>query len=419
MPIAISDFMASPANKDVLTRMNAITMEVAATNARPAPDICVYHSFEPVEQEWRMLEAGRHVSLHQSLTWCKAWAANFNPELAIVVGRVRGRVVFILPLEILPTELGRIARFIGARHSNLNTGLFSESFALGLGKADVKAIYASIRRQLTGRADLIQLTNMPQVWRGVTVPWLLAGAVENQNKAYQLPIRATMAETLEQINAKRKRKLYRTSVRRFGEAGGYEHLVAETPGEKQAILDLFFRQKAERLQAMHLPDPFRDDQVRGFFRDAALAQDDGVNSALSLHALRLRDEQGTIAAIAGLSRKGDHVICQFGSVNNDAVAGASPGEFLFYLVIEKASEDRVAIFDFGIGYQLYKKNWCPVETAHFDALVPISLRGRLAASAISAGTRLKAAIKQNRALYALIQKIRADKQSLPAPDHDN
>jgi CelD/BcsL family acetyltransferase involved in cellulose biosynthesis len=411
--------MASPANKDVLTRMNAITMEVAATNARPAPDICVYHSFEPVEQEWRMLEAGRHVSLHQSLTWCKAWAANFNPELAIVVGRVRGRVVFILPLEILPTELGRIARFIGARHSNLNTGLFSESFALGLGKADVKAIYASIRRQLTGRADLIQLTNMPQVWRGVTVPWLLAGAVENQNKAYQLPIRATMAETLEQINAKRKRKLYRTSVRRFGEAGGYEHLVAETPGEKQAILDLFFRQKAERLQAMHLPDPFRDDQVRGFFRDAALAQDDGVNSALSLHALRLRDEQGTIAAIAGLSRKGDHVICQFGSVNNDAVAGASPGEFLFYLVIEKASEDRVAIFDFGIGYQLYKKNWCPVETAHFDALVPISLRGRLAASAISAGTRLKAAIKQNRALYALIQKIRADKQSLPAPDHDN
>ena len=366
-----------------------------------------------------MLEAGRHVSLHQSLTWCKAWAANFNPELAIVVGRVRGRVVFILPLEILPTELGRIARFIGARHSNLNTGLFSESFALGLGKADVKAIYASIRRQLTGRADLIQLTNMPQVWRGVTVPWLLAGAVENQNKAYQLPIRATMAETLEQINAKRKRKLYRTSVRRFGEAGGYEHLVAETPGEKQAILDLFFRQKAERLQAMHLPDPFRDDQVRGFFRDAALAQDDGVNSALSLHALRLRDEQGTIAAIAGLSRKGDHVICQFGSVNNDAVAGASPGEFLFYLVIEKASEDRVAIFDFGIGYQLYKKNWCPVETAHFDALVPISLRGRLAASAISAGTRLKAAIKQNRALYALIQKIRADKQSLPAPDHDN
>jgi CelD/BcsL family acetyltransferase involved in cellulose biosynthesis len=411
--------MVSPANKDVLTRMNAITMEVAATNARPAPDICVYHSFEPVEREWRMLEAGRHVSLHQSLTWCKAWSANFNPELAIVVGRVRGRVVFILPLEILSTELGRIARFIGARHSNLNTGLFNESFALGLGKADLKAIYASIRRQLTGRADLIQLTNMPQVWRGVALPWLLAGAIENQNKAYQLPIRATMAETLEQINAKRKRKLYRTSVRKFEEVGGYEHLVAETPEEKQAILDLFFRQKAGRLQAMHLPDPFRDDQVQGFFRDAALAPGDGVNSALSLHALKLGDDKGTIAAIAGLSRKGDHVICQFGSVDNDAVAGASPGEFLFYLIIEKASEDRVAIFDFGIGYQLYKKNWCPVETAHFDALVPISLRGRLAASAISAGTRLKAAIKRNRPLYALIQKIRADKQNLPAPDQDN
>lgn len=412
MPIA-------PANKDVLTRMNAITMEVAASKARPAPDICVYHSFEPVEQEWRMLEAGRHVSLHQSLAWCKAWAQNMNPELAIVVGRLRGRTVFILPLEILATDLGRIARFIGAPHSNLNTGLYNESFALALGKADLKAIFASIRRQLAGRADLIQLSNMPETWRGVPVPWLYAGAIENQNKAYQLPVRSTMDETLEQIHAKRKRKLYRKSIRQFEEVGGYDHVVAVTPDEKDAILATFFRQKAERLQAMHLPNPFRDDDVQAFFRDAAHSSQDAPNAALSLHALSLKDENKTVVAIAGLSRKGDHVICQFGSVENDIVRGASPGEFLFYLMIEQACASRVAIFDFGIGYQLYKKSWCPVETQHFDTLVPISLRGKISASAISAATRLKAAIKRNRPLYALIQRFRADKQSLTAPEHDD
>lgn len=398
--------------------MNAITMEVAASKARLAPDICVYHSFEPVEREWSMLEAGRHVSLHHSLAWCRAWAKNMNPELAIVVGRVRGRTVFILPLEILSTDLGRIARFIGARHSNLNTGLFNESFALSLSAADLKAIFAAIRRQLAGRADLIQFTNMPQSWRGVSVPWLLTGAIENQNKAYQLPIRATMDKTLEQVHAKRKRKLYRRSIRQFEEAGGYEHVVAQTPEEKDALLSLFFRQKAERLQAMHLPNPFRDEATRSFFRDAALSTQEAPNVALSLHALRLNDEKRTIAAIAGLSRKGDHIICQFGSVESDSVRGASPGEFLFYLMIEQACESRVALFDFGIGYQLYKKNWCPVETQHYDVLVPVSLRGRVGAFAISAATRLKAAIKRNRPLYALIQKLRADKQSSPAPSSE-
>jgi CelD/BcsL family acetyltransferase involved in cellulose biosynthesis len=419
VPIAPADFMVSPANKDVLTRMNAITMEVAASKVRPAPDICVYHSFEPVEQEWRMLETGRHVSLHQSLAWCKAWAQNMNPELAIVVGRMRGRTVFILPLEIIPTDLGRIARFIGARHSNLNTGLFNESFALGLGKADLKAIFASIRRQMAGRADLIQLGNMPETWRGVPIPWLHAGAIENQNKAYQLPLRSTMDETLEQVHAKRKRKLYRKSIRQFEEVGGYEHVVAVTPEEKDALLATFFRQKAERLQAMHLPNPFRDDNVQAFFRDAAQSSQEAPNVTLSLHALTLKDEKRTVVAVAGLSRKGDHVICQFGSVENDAVRGTSPGEFLFYLMIEQACTSRVALFDFGIGYQLYKKNWCPVETQHHDVLVPISLRGKASAFAISAATRLKAAIKRNRVLYALIQRLRADKQSSSAPEHED
>ncbi|MCD2171626.1 GNAT family N-acetyltransferase [Rhizobium sp. C4] len=419
MRTAPADLMVSPANKDVLTRMNAIPMEAAASQARPAPDICVYHSFEPVEQEWRMLEAGRHVSLHQSLTWCKAWAANMSPELAIVVGRMRGRTVFILPLEIVSTDLGRIARFIGARHSNLNTGLFNESFALGLSKADLKAIFSSIRQQMAGRADLIQLTNMPQTWRGVPVPWLYPGGIENQNKAYQLPLRPTMDETLEQIHAKRKRKLYRKSIRQFEAAGGYDHVTAETPEEKDALLTAFFRQKAQRLQAMHLPNPFREDNVQAFFRDAAHSSQEAPNTALSLHALRMKDDDRTIVAIAGLSRKGDHVICQFGSVEDDIVPGASPGEFLYYLIIEEACANRVALFDFGIGYQLYKKSWCPVETQHYDVMIPVSLRGRIGASAISAATRLKAAIKRNRPLYALIQRLRADKQGSPAPDQDD
>jgi CelD/BcsL family acetyltransferase involved in cellulose biosynthesis len=418
VPIAISDFIVSPANKDVLTRMNAITMEAAASNARPAPDICVYHSFEPVERDWQMLEVGRHISIHQSLAWCKAWAAHMNPELAIVVGRLRGRVVFILPLEIVATDLGRVARFIGASHANLNTGLFNESFAMGLGKAHLRAIYSAIRRQMSGRADLIQLSNMPSEWRNVQIPWLFDGAIENQNKAYQLPLRTTMEETLAQINAKRKRKLYRKSTKQFEEVGGAEHIVAETREDKIALLALFFQQKATRLQALHLPNPFREDNVQAFFRDLVLWPGDAQVEPLSLHALRLKNAEGSIVAIAGLSRKGDHIICQFGSVDDEAVPGASPGEFLFYLMIEKAGASRAAIFDFGIGYQLYKQNWCPVETQHFDVLIPISLKGRLGALAMSAVTRLKAAIKRNRQLYAVIQKLRADKQTLSAPENN-
>lgn len=415
MPIALSDFIVSPASKDVLPRMNAITMELAGSSARPMPEISVYHSFEPIEYEWRLLELGRHVSLHQTLAWCRAWAVNVNSELALVVGRQRGRVVFILPLEIITTDFGRVAQFIGAPHANLNTGLFVESFASSLDRSAVTEIFDQIRRQLAGRADLIRLTNMPAEWRGVRMPWLLAGAIENQNKSYQLPILTDMEATLEQIHAKRKRKLFNRSVRRFEQLGGYEHVVAESNAEKTALLETFLQQKAARQRALKFPNPFREASVQSFFRDAALSAQDDNCYPLRLNALRLRDDQKTVLAVAGLSRKGDHIICQFGSIDDDIVPGASPGEFLFHLMIEQASASRAAIFDFGIGYQPYKKRWCPTETQHYDVIVPISLKGRLGALAVTGWTRLKAAIKHNSRAYSLAQRLRVKAQQ-SSPD---
>ncbi len=297
---------------------------------------------------------------------------------------MRGRTIFILPLEILQTEFGRIARFIGARFSNLNTGLFNESFALGLSKADVKAIFASIRRQMAGRADLIQLSNMPETWRGVPIPWLAAGSIENHNRAYQLPLRASMEETLEQIHAKRKRKLYRKSIRQFEEFGGFEHVIAETSEDKNALLTVFFRQKRSGCRKCICRTRFGTTIFRPFFRDAAYSSQDVANAALTLHALRLKDAKQTVVAVAGLSRKGGTCPLPVRISGERCRTAASPGEFLFYLMIEQACADRAAIFDFGIGYQLYKKNWCPVETMHYDALVPISLRGKAGAFAISA-----------------------------------
>ena len=75
---------------------------------------------------------------------------------------------------------------------------------------------------------------------------------------------------------------------------------------------------------------------------------------------RLPGNGSFYTAIAGLSRKGDHVICQFGSIDDTIAADASPGEFLFYLAIQKLCGQGVRLFDFGIGDQPYKRSWCTI-----------------------------------------------------------
>jgi CelD/BcsL family acetyltransferase involved in cellulose biosynthesis len=133
--------------------------------------------------------------------------------------------------------------------------------------------------------------------------------------------------------------------------------------------------------------------------------------------VRLRGENdGRIAAIAGLSRKGDHVICQFGSIDDTIAADASPGEFLFYLAIDKLCGEGVRLFDFGIGDQPYKRSWCTIETRQHDVLWPTTLAGATVAALHRAKAGAKRRIKQSPQVYAFLQRLRSGKAARPHED---
>jgi CelD/BcsL family acetyltransferase involved in cellulose biosynthesis len=221
-----------------------------------------------------------------------------------------------------------------------------------------------------------------------------------------------MEETIAPLNAKNRRKKYRTQVRKLEAAGGFDHIRPVSFGEQQALLECFFEQKAARFASSGLPDTFHEAGTQAFFHMLLECDKGSSDVPLELHAIRLKGEyDGKIAAIAGLSRKGDHVICQFGSIDDSLMRDASPGELLFWLMIERCVLTGARLFDFGIGDQDYKRRWCTAKTVQHDILLPLGAAGRLAAIAHRGGTRLKTVIKGNPRLYAAIQKLRARRTS--------
>lgn len=370
----------------------------------------LHDRIEPLETQWRLIEADNHLSLHQSFDWCRAWVETHDCRLLIVEGVCDGRIRFILPLEILRHGPVRIARFIASDFSNINTGLYTDEFRAPSGAQLLHQALRQARRQLAGFFDLLVLEKVPLDWRGVACPFAGLPSTVNQNAAFQLELFADFDQTLEQLNARRRRKRFRSSERRFSSLGGYEHVVAQEREQSLDLLELFFRQKAARFEAMGLPDVFHDEQTRSFFRRLVTMPAAGEDYPLRLHALRLRGEhEGHIAAITGLSRKGDHVICQFGSIDDSIAADASPGEFLFHLAIERLCGDGSRLFDFGIGDQPYKRSWCRIETVQHDLLFPVTMAGRAAAVTHRAKTTVKRFIKQNPQIYAVVRRIRFGK----------
>jgi CelD/BcsL family acetyltransferase involved in cellulose biosynthesis len=369
--------------------------------------LTVHVNMQPLEADWRLLEASSVASLHQSFDWCAAWAATHASQLLLVRGSIGRKTVFILPLELVRGRFFRTARFIGSPHSNINTGLFAAEFDPLASEQLARTLIADVAMKLSRVADIITLEKMPLEWRGAGHPLASLPAVRNQNSSFQLPLLLNFEATLAQLNAKRRRKKFRVSEKRLEALGGYEHVVATTPDDRQQTLNLFFEQKAARFKALGLPDVFQDRETQAFFRTLAAIGPTGDRQPLELHAVRLRGtQQGRIVAIAGLSRKGDHVICQFGSIDENIAADASPGELLFYLMIRKCNAEGVSLFDFGIGDQTYKRSWCTVETVQHDIVLPLTLRGRLAAWAHRCAVGLKAQIKKNKQAYAFVQRLR-------------
>lgn len=404
------DFQIMPADKNLMDRFAG--QPPAGERLRtPLPLAIRLHShMEPLEADWRRLEREDNLSLHQSYDWCRAWAATHRTELLIVEGLSADRTEMILPLEIIRSGPLRTARFIAAPFSNLNTGLFSDAFRMLAEPPRLREALDSARSAFADHVDLFLLENMPLAWRGVPHPFSDLPAVRNQNASFQLPLYADFDKTLAQVNAKRRRKKFRTSERRLEALGGYEHVIAETAGNASALLDAFFRQKAARFEAMGLPNVFRGAETQAFFRSLATGAQTPEAYPLSLHAIRLTGENaGRIVAIAGLSRKGDHVICQFGSIDETIAADASPGEFLFHLAIQKFCGEGVGLFDFGIGDQLYKRSWCTIETEQYDLLWPTTVAGHAAAALHRAKANAKRFIKQNPQLYGFLQRLRSGK----------
>jgi Protein involved in cellulose biosynthesis (CelD) len=368
----------------------------------------VHTRMEPLEQVWRALDRDPLNSLHQSYDWCAAWVKTHGNPLAIIEGKEAGRTAFILPLEIIRSSMIRTAQFIGTRFNNISTGLFDADFRDRYGRTGGERIAAALVEKLHGRADVISLQNIPLDWRGQRHPFSALPVVEHQNHAFQLPLFSDFEATIDQLNGARRRKKFRHQTRKLDAIGGYRHIVARSDADKHRLLDLFFQQKAIRFKSLGLPNVFQPPETQAFFRMLVASGRDGHDTPLELHAIELLGEyNGQVAAIAGLSRKGDHAICQFSSIDETLVPEASTGELLSWLMIEKCCAEGIALFDFGIGDQEYKRRWCTVETIQHDVLLPITAQGRLAAIAQRGVTRTKAVIKGNPQLYAIIQRLRS------------
>lgn len=353
-----------------------------------------------VEATWRALETSDCLATpYQRFDMLGSWqrlAADGANPLVVIARDVEQTPLVLLPFARRRSHGVRRACFMGGKHTTFNMGLWNAEFAAQANAADLDALLAP----LAVHVDVLALQQQPERWHGQSNPFYL---LPRQNSINGCPLLAMEpgGPPTSRISTSFRRRL-KSKEKKLQALSGYRYGLARSDADINRLLDWFFRVKPARMAEQRLPNVFADPGVERFIRSACLARH-GDGRVIDVHALECDDE--VIALFAGVA-DGRRFSMMFNTYTMSENARYSPGLILMRYIIDRYAERGYDSLDLGIGTDDYKRMFCKSDEAIFDSFVPLTARGRLAATAMSALNHGKRLVKQNQILFDLARRMR-------------
>jgi CelD/BcsL family acetyltransferase involved in cellulose biosynthesis len=409
MPRAISASLN--AHDAMLLDAEAPAVAAALASAPTPIELSVHEDLAAIEHDWRAFEATADCTVFQTFTWLSTWqrhvGARNDVRPAIVVGRrANGAILFILPLATRPLRLARELVFLGSELCDYNAPLLAPEFASTVPADRFAALWRSIRTTL-GRSprlhfDLIRLEKMPASNGRQPNPMLSLGVTLNPSGAYATPL----AETWDAFYAAKRSAATRSSDRRkrkkLSEHGALAYVEPRNEADILATLDTLVAQKSRAFARMGVSNIFARPGYLDFYR--ALFTDAAARPLTHLSRLDCGDT--SLAVNLGLTFRDSYYHLQ-ASHDDGELSRFGPGAAHLHDLMRGAIEHGCTTYDFTIGDEPYKRDWCDGVIPLYDHLSSATLRGALLLAPMAAKTRLKRVIKQTPALWEAFRRVRS------------
>lgn len=364
----------------------------------------IHTRLETVDALWRSLLGVAVATPYQTPDFLGAWVREAAPhegvEPMIVVARdARGEAVALLPFGVRRRLGLKVASFLGGSHVNYNMPVVRADRLTGFAPAETERLMREAAR--LGDVAGFSLSNQPFAWNGTANPFAALPRQPSPDAAYCGPLAATIEDHLKTALSAKTRSAQRRKLRRFEEQGPVALYRADAAGQREKVLEAYFRQKAERLGARGIDNVFEKPGVQAFIRAAAGL--DGRRQAIDLYGF---DVGGATVATFGVIADGERMCGMFNSITSCDLSRYSPGELLLNFMVEDAIARGVKTFDLGVGAASYKALHCPIEEPLFDSVFGVTASGRAAAWALGALRLAKARVKANPTAYGLVTRFR-------------
>jgi CelD/BcsL family acetyltransferase involved in cellulose biosynthesis len=372
--------------------------------------LAVYEDLAAIEQDWRAFEAHADCTVFQSFDWLSTWQRHVGVlngvTPAIVVGRdAAGKIQFLFPLAICAGGVARKLEWLGSDLCDYNAPLLAPAFSEQIERPHFMALWGAITQVLQDnprlRFDFVNLSKMPEMVGGQRNPMLRLPVTMNPSGAYLTHLSGDWETFYSAKRSSATRRRDRTKRKRLSEIGIVTLVNPENASETARLLDILMLQKARLFARMGVANLFERPGHAAFYR--ALATNPTTRHLVHVSSLNVGDAAAAINL--GLSYRGCyyHLLASY---DDGEVSRFGPGAAHLHDLLQYAIEHGLKVFDFTIGDERYKRDWCDTEIKLYDAISAGTWRGTLAAMPILAAQRLKRWIKQTPALWSLFSRAR-------------
>jgi len=396
----------------------AIGDRVDRQPAARAVRLAVTDDLREIEHDWRGFETDAVRTAFQSFDWLAKWQKHIGRRKGvrpvIVTGRDgNGRLVFIFPFAIEHLRMIRRLTWLGAYLCDYNGPLLAADFARGLSNEEFialwRAILALIAADSRFRFDLVDLQKMPETIGGAPNPFLALATRDHPSGAYLARLTDDWDTFYRSRRSAATRKTERRQAKRLAEHGEIRFVAPTDPGERGDTLAALVAQKRATLGHMGAIDIFALPGHFDFYRD--VATDPALQGLIDVCRLDVGAETG--AASVALTLNGRYYLI-LSSYHGGALAHLGPGRAHLHELFRRAIANGFTLFDFTVGDEPYKHDWCDIEMRLCDHLAAATVRAWPAAMAVALFRRTKRFIKHTPVAWHAFTMARATAAALVA-----
>lgn len=377
--------------------------------AKPEVRVSIHGDIAELERDWRAFERIADCTVFQTYDWMSAWQHNVGARRGVtpvvILGRdAAGQLLFILPLAIETAGLVRRLTWLASDLCDYNAPLLAPHFSRLTTPARFLELWRDIVERLQShpdfRYDLIHFEKMAEQVGAQANPMLGLPVSLNPSNAYQTQLSGDWETfyTAKRSSATRRRD--RTKRKRLSEFGEVTFVNPASADEVTASFEILMQQKIQQFARMGVANIFARPGYPEFYREVAARGRDMV------HISRLDVGAVPAAVNYGLTFRGRyyHVLASY---TDHEMSKFGPGAAHLHELMGYAIKHGCQVFDFTIGDERYKRDWCDGELKLYDHIALATARGAVVAGPLLVARSVKRWIKQTPAIWNAVNKTRA------------